>query len=223
MDAKILELIETSVREGILSSSWIILIIAVVSAGVGGFFGAYLKKKGEGIAINENFHNVLEQLKAQKELTEAIRYEFEVQLKMMESLQAQHIFVRELYSEGIKEYSSEQGFSLRQAYLLLYQPHSCSSNHKDKELEERLETAIETVMQPLRKYIGILDEETISEIYKTQNFLLKMRGNDEKEIKRKKNDVFNLTDVTRKFVKLDKIAYRKGLIDSQLVERRQEE
>lgn len=222
MDAKIIELIETSVREGILSSSWIMLILAIVSAAVGGFFGAYLKRKGEDVAIKQNFSNVLEQLKAQKELTESIRYKFEVQLKTMEALQAQHIFVRELYSEGIKEYSSEQGFSLRQAYLLLYQPHSCSSNHKDKRLEERLEVAIETVMQPLRKYIGILDESTIKEIYETQDFLLKMRGNDEKEVKRKKNNVFNLTDVARKFVKLDKIAYRIGLIDSQLAERRTE-
>ncbi len=222
MDAKILELIQTSVHEGILSSSWIMLIIAIVSAGVGAFFGAYLKRKGEDVAIRENFSNVLEQLKAQKELTESIRYKFEVQLKTLESLQAQHIFVRELYSEGIKEYSSEQGFSLRQAYLLLYQPHSCSSSNKDKKLEERLEVAIETVMQPLRKYIGILDESTIEEIYKTQDFLLKMRGNDEKEVRRKKNDVFNLTDVTRKFVKADMIAYRKGLIDYELVERRME-
>ena len=46
MDAKIIELIETSVREGILSSSWIMFIIAIVSAGVGGFLGAYLKKEG---------------------------------------------------------------------------------------------------------------------------------------------------------------------------------
>lgn len=81
MDAKIIELIETAVREGILSSSWIMLILAIVSAGVGGFFGAYLKRKGEDVAIKENFSNVLNQLKAQKELTESIRYKFEVQLK----------------------------------------------------------------------------------------------------------------------------------------------
>lgn len=213
MDAKIIELIETSVRKGILSSSWVILIIAIVSAGVGGYLGAYLKRKGQDRAIKENFSNVLVQLKAQKQLTESIRYE-------LESLQAQHIFVRELYSEGIKNYSSEQGFSLRQAYLLLYQPHSCSSNHKDKKLEERLETAIESVMQPLRKYIGILDEETIEEIYEVQDFLIKMRGNDEKEVKRKKNELFNLTDVTRRSAKLHKIAYRIGLIESRLEERR---
>jgi len=73
-------------------------------------------------------------------------------------------------------------------------------------------------MKPLRKHIGILDESTIKEIYKTQNFLIKMRGNDEKEVGRKKNEVFNLTDKARKFIKLDKIAYRVGLIDSQLVD-----
>lgn len=219
MDANIIDLVEKSVHEGLLSSSWILLIISIISAGVGGFIGAYLRKKGEDVAINENFSNVLDQLKAQKDISESIRYQFDVQRKVLESLQAQHSYVRESYSQGIKEYSSEQGYSLRQAYLLLYQPHSFSIGVKHTKIEERLEEAIEIVMQPLRKHIGLLDESTIEQIYKTQELLLSIKGCDDEEVRRKKNEVFNLTDVTRKYIKADKIAYRIGLIDYQLRER----
>jgi hypothetical protein len=122
----------------------------------------------------------------------------------------------ELYSEGIKEYSSEQAYALRQAYLLLYEPHSSMHGSADKDKDARLEDAIQLVMHPLRKHLGRLDEPTIRRIYEVQKELLDLRGKSPEEFRKQKNHLFNATEVARQWVKADRIALRLGLIRSAL-------
>ncbi len=220
MDAETLKLLQKAIHEGITSASWALLIVAVVAAGLGAFFGSYLKRKGEDTAIRENFTEVLKQLKAQTEVTETIKHKFEVELEKMKSLQTQDVFVRELYASGIREYSSEQAYALRQAYLLLFEPLSSAVNSAGKDLEERMDMAIQSVMQPLRKHVGLLDESTIENIYDVQKWLLELKGKAPEELKKSKNDLFNVIDMARQFVKADQIAFRLGLIHRPLANRR---
>lgn len=61
-------------------------------------------------------------LKTQTKVTAAIQHEFEIKLESFKSLLGQDVFVRELYADGIRQYSSEQAYALRQAYLVVYEP-----------------------------------------------------------------------------------------------------
>ena len=47
MDAGLLALLEKAVRDGIASQLWVIFVVAVLGAGLGAFFAAYLKKRGK--------------------------------------------------------------------------------------------------------------------------------------------------------------------------------
>lgn len=150
-----------------------------------------------------------------------IDHELEVQLKKIEALQTQDVFVRELYAEGIKEYSREQTQALRQAYLILFQPHSSTVSTAGLGFEEQLDTAIQVVMEPLRNHVGLLDESTIRKINSVQNYLLNFKGRTPEELKKEKSNFYNETEVARQFVKVDKIAFRCGLISRPLEERDQ--
>jgi hypothetical protein len=218
MDPETLRLLQKAVSDGILSASWIMVLTAVISAGVGAFLGSYLKKKGEDVAIRENFQEVLRQLKAQTEATEEIKFNFGVQLKKMESDQAQHNFLREVYGPAIREYSTSQALGLREAWLLLFEEASSSIDGAGKTQRERVDMAIQQVIVPLRKYIGLLDEPTVARIYAVHDKLLDLRNKTEQELRRTNNDIFNATDSARQFVKADKIAARLGLIDHPLEE-----
>lgn len=57
--------------EGDLSYAGI-SVVSVLSAGIGAFFGAYLKKKGENLATHEDLDNLVLQVKATTEATKAI-------------------------------------------------------------------------------------------------------------------------------------------------------
>jgi len=220
VDAETLKLLQQAVREGAASASWLMLAAALLGAGLGAFFGPYLKRKGEDRALKENFDESLKRLEAQTTATAAIQHSFEIQLKRMESLQAQAAFLRELYSSGLREYSTSQAHGLRQAYLYLFEPISSNPISDGQPWEVRLEMAVQAVMKPMRDSIGLLDEETIQRIQGVQNELLALRGKPPEEVRREKNDVFKATDVARQFVKAHKIAYRLGLTDDPLEERK---
>ncbi len=73
MDTHTISLIEKAVNEGLTSSSWILLLITLVGAGIGAFLGSYLKKKGEQRAIKEDFDEILRQVHAQTKTTEEVK------------------------------------------------------------------------------------------------------------------------------------------------------
>jgi hypothetical protein len=217
MDPEILKLIEKAVREGVMSAAWPTLVVAVIVAGLGVFLGSFLKKMGEDFALRKNFSVLLQQLETQTRRTAAIQEEFANRLESLKALLGQDVFVRELYAEGIRQYSSEQAYALRQAYLLVYEPSSSAMDSAGKDTKIRLEAAIQCLMQPLRKHIGLLDEQTIDKIYKVQKELLELMGLESDELRRRKNQMFNATEVARQFVKVDLIAHRLGLIQRPLI------
>jgi hypothetical protein len=223
VDPETLNLLQKAIREGISSASWTMLITAVISAGFGAFLGSYLQRKGEDLAMNENFKEVKKQVTDLAQITEGIKQRSAIELKEMDRIQAQHVFVRELYAPSVREYSSEQAVGLREAYLLLFEPGSSLTYSAGKHFEERLDLAIRSVMQPFRKHLGVLDEETHGKIYSVQNYLLELKGKDPEDVKKKMNEFLNLTEEARKSVKANKIAYRLGLIDRPLKERAEKE
>ena len=219
MDAGLLALLEKAVRDGIASQLWVIFVVAVLGAGLGAFFAAYLKKKGEDVALRENFALALRQLQEQTTLTEGIKSGFSGELEKLKALLGQDVFLRELYGTSIKEYSSKQAAALRQVYLILYEPRTSMIDVGNKSNNERLNDALNVLMEPLRHHIGILDEQTQHKIYGVQHELQKLRDLDDDQFTERKNDVFNATELARQFVKADKIAFRLGLIQRALATR----
>ncbi len=185
--------------------------------------GAYLKKKAEHTAVRENFAEALRQLQEQTKVAEGIKSGFSEELEKLKALLGQNVFIRDLYGSSIKEYSSEQAAALRQVYLILYEPRSSMLDVSGKSNDERLDQALNVLMQPFRKYIGVLDEETIAAVYGAHNELLKLRGADPATFLEEKNRVFDTTEVTRQFVKVDRIALRLGLIERALGKPEREE
>jgi hypothetical protein len=138
------------------------------------------------------------------------------QLEKIKELQRQDSFIRDLYAQEIKNFSTEQAQALRNAYLLLFEPWSSTVDRAAKDSQEQLESAIQMVMKPLRNHLGWLDELTIRKIYSVQHRLLECKGRTPEEMKREKNDLFDATETARQFVKADKIAFRLGLISQPL-------
>jgi hypothetical protein len=153
-------------------------------------------------------------------LKRLIDHALESQLEEIKALQTQDAFVRELYAENLKKYAGEQAQALRQAYLLLFEPHSSNVSAVGKSHEEQLDMAIQMIMQPLRKYAGGLDESTIKKINSVCNYLAEFKGQPPEELRKEKVSIYNETEMARQFVKVDKIAFRLGLIRRPLEERR---
>lgn len=156
-------------------------------------------------------------------LKQVIDHALKAQLEKIKEVQLENSFLRDLYAEGIKTYSTQQAQALRQAYNRLFNSRPSVFDLDERERQEQLETAIQLVMQPLRDHLGILDEPTKKKIYSVNNKLLDFKGRQPHELKEEKNDFFNLTEMAQRFVKADKIAFRLGLISRPLEERKEEE
>jgi hypothetical protein len=150
-----------------------------------------------------------------------IDHSFKTYLEQLKEVYTEQSFKRELYAQGIKEYSTKQAQALRQAYLIVFEPASSTTQLASTDLDEQLRTVAETVLQPLREHVGILDESTAAKVYEVHTKLLSFGGRTLDEVKREKQDFFKLTEITRQCVKADKIAYRLGLISRPLEGRRQ--
>lgn len=152
-----------------------------------------------------------------------IDHALESQMVKIKEFQTQDTFLRELYAENLRKYASEQAQALRQAYLLLIEPHSSNIDTEGKGHDEKLETAIQTIMGPLREHGGWLDESTIKKINQVCSYISDFKGRPPEELKKDKVTFYNETEMARQFVKADKIAFRRGLISRPLQERKQEE
>jgi septal ring factor EnvC (AmiA/AmiB activator) len=227
MDSETLKLLRQATTEGLYSASWLLIAISLVAGGIGAYFGAYLKTKAEHRATKEDFAELLKQVESQTRAVETIKGEITEQVTtstdrfraelakdlarfqaLLQIPSAEAAFIRELYADGLREYAIQQAQGLRQAYLILFEPESSTISVATKTFPERIEMAIEQVMKPLRDHLGILDEETIKQIYAVQNELLKSPL----LVEDSKQDFLDATEQARQFVSLDKIAWRLGLI-----------
>jgi hypothetical protein len=79
MDPDTIQKIATEVARHLPSYAWMPLLVAVVlmaiAAGVGAFFGEYLKTRGKNFATKADFESLQNQLRANTELVETIRSE----------------------------------------------------------------------------------------------------------------------------------------------------
>lgn len=162
-------------------------------------------------------------------LKQLIAHMFAVQLAEIKSLKTKELeekqarekergYVRELYIDGIKDYSSKQALALREAYLVFFEEsHSTRTEIIGEDFHTKLDKTIQMVMTPLREHLGILDEGTIRKIYDVQHYLDKFKSLD--DLKKEKIEFFDKTDMARQFVKADQIAFRLGLISQPLANR----
>ncbi len=74
-----LKLLETAISGGVAFTSWATVGVAIIFTLLLWFFGSYLKRKGDELAIQQD--KVLNQLKEQTKITEEIRHQFAVQLE----------------------------------------------------------------------------------------------------------------------------------------------
>lgn len=138
-----------------------------------------------------------------------------LKLADMKALEMERDYVRGLYIDGIKGYSSKQALALREAYLLFFEEsHSSRTDIIGEDFHTKLDKTIQMVMTPLRQHLGILDEGTIRKIYDVQHYLHKFESLE--DLKKEKIEFFNETDMARQFVKADQIAFRLGLISQPL-------
>lgn len=145
-----------------------------------------------------------------------IQHSLEVSLEKMKFSHSDLELFREHYS-GIKDYSSIQAEALRQSYLILFEPSASILADADQSLEMRLELAIDNILKPLRSNLGIIDENTAKKIYALANFLRNYKGRAE-ELKNKKISIYDMSDSIRKYIKVDRIAYRLGIVNHFLKE-----
>ena len=137
---------------------------------------------------------------------------FTVQVEKLKSAEKELEFIRQHYA-GIKEYSSAQAQALRQAYLILFEPKSSHLSAANATFDERVEFAIQSLLEPVRGHLGILDDLTAKKIYAVANYLRGCKGS---ETKPGKITFYEITETSKRFVKPDRIAYRLGLIERPL-------
>lgn len=140
-----------------------------------------------------------------------IKHSLDKQLDKLKEVHGELEYFRDHYA-GIKEYSSSQAQALRNAYLSLFEPDTALNN---EEFNEARKKAIEMIMQPMRNYLGVLDELSIKRMIEVTNFLRNFEGRVE-ELKNKKTTFFDITERSRRFAKADRIAYRLGLTSRTL-------
>jgi hypothetical protein len=114
-------------------------------------------------------------------------------------------YIRQYYA-GIMEYSSRQAAALRKVYLDL------GEGEPDR---AKIDSAYETLMEPLRLHLGLVDESTNQKIYAIANYINDFKDR-EAELKQNKSRLWQITESGRKFVKTDRIAYRLGLVNRLL-------
>ena len=92
-----LELIINRALEEGLTFPWWLYLSAIIATFVGGFMGAYLKRKGENLATKEDYDSLLEQVKKTTTATESIKND----LAKGSWLHQQSWFLKEKYYSGL--------------------------------------------------------------------------------------------------------------------------
>ena len=137
---------------------------------------------------------------------------FTVQVEKLKSAERELEFIRQHYA-GIKEYSSAQAQGLRQAYLVLFEPKSSHVPVANATFDERVDFAIQALLEPVRNHLGVLDNLNPNKIYAVANYVRSFKGS---ETKPGRITFYEITERSKSFVKADRIAYRLGLIERPL-------
>ena len=95
---KIEEIIRRAISEGMLFPWWSYFLV-VIATFVGGFLGAYFKRKGENLATKEDYKSLLEQVKKTTSETESIK----INLAQGNWLHQQSWYLKEKYYTGLLE------------------------------------------------------------------------------------------------------------------------
>lgn len=93
MDPEQYKLIQQAVREGLVSTQWVFIVVSFILAALGAYLGAYLKKKGETIASHEDFETVLAELEKQAKATGRIQTTLQEEVEgIRDSLERERTF-----------------------------------------------------------------------------------------------------------------------------------
>jgi len=108
---------------------WWLYLSAILTTFVGGFLGAYIKRKGEDKAANENYDSLLRQIKKTTAETESIKLE----LAKGSWLHQQSWHLKEKYYSGLLEamYKLRHSVSVRLDYYM-----ESGSEHDDARINE---------------------------------------------------------------------------------------
>ncbi len=126
--AEIENIVQRVIAEGVQFPWWVYLWI-VLAPFVGGFFGAYLKKKAENLAAKENYESLLAQVKKTTEETESIKNE----LAKGSWLHQQSWILKEKYYSGLLESLYNLKLSLSERLDHYMEP---GSEYRDSEINE---------------------------------------------------------------------------------------
>lgn len=89
-------IVDSAIKEGLLFPWWQYLL-AIIMAFIGGFLGAYLKRKGENLAMKEGYDSLLIQIKRTTNATESIKND----LSKGSWLHQQSWYLKEKYYSGL--------------------------------------------------------------------------------------------------------------------------
>ena len=131
---KIELIIRKAINEGMLFPWWSYLLV-VIATFVGGFLGAYFKRKGENLATKEDYESLLEQVKKTTSATESIK----LNLAQGNWLHQQSWYLKEKYYTGLLEslYKLKLSLSTRLDHYMepgsLYRDDQIIESHHYKE------------------------------------------------------------------------------------------
>ena len=91
---------------------WVLATSAVVVGAIGAFAGAFLGKKAEHAAYNQNFERQLGQIKQQTEAVEKITRRFEGELEVLKDLIATHSALGKELRDAVRDVTMAMARSL---------------------------------------------------------------------------------------------------------------
>lgn len=163
------QIVSSAIKEG-LEFPWWLYLSAVVTAFVGGFLGAYLKRKGENLATREDYESLLQQVKRTTQETESIKME----LAKGSWLHQQSWYLKEKYYSGLLEnlYKLRLSISDRLNYYVVpeseyHDEQVNKSEHYKKQTEIGIESLqnIQRLHGPAEKVITKKAIEALMQFY----------------------------------------------------------
>jgi hypothetical protein len=120
------------------------IVLTAIAAGIGAYIGAYLKKKAESLAINENFKKLLAQQEATTEATKAIEARISIGVW---SQQQRWDVQKTALLESLKELASAEAFLFGLVYTF-----RDTTDHSQGDWAERREEASEKYADAMNSF-----------------------------------------------------------------------
>ncbi|HEU0050104.1 MAG TPA: hypothetical protein VFQ43_21115 [Nitrososphaera sp.] len=174
MDSESVKLVEQAVADGLASEKWLMLLISLVAAGIGAFFGSYLNKLGEYRAATEHFDELLRQLKIQTKATEEIKGEIAAENTR-----------RGKIDDTLFQYSKLQCSELLEVHRMLYESGEITETLDVADFVKKIKEADQRILKPLTDFRAFLDEPVRQLIYPVHNMLEQFKYNPSKDARRR--------------------------------------